>query len=79
VAEIAISTSDLETRKEAYFEMQEILFEDLPHFNVTDQVAYQPSWSCVMMPFWEQELFEAEAPSNYYQGLLYAWIVEEKC
>lgn len=77
LAELAASTADIEERKGYYLEMQRLIFEDVPRFNVADMVAYQPHLACVRMPFYEEALLGAR--SNYYQGHLYTWVDQPSC
>lgn len=77
LAQEAVASADLETRRAVYHQMQEILFRDVPRFNIVDTVAYQPSSACLVMPFWEERLIGA--PANYYQGLTYTWFDASRC
>lgn len=71
---LARQTVDFDTRRGYYLEAQELIFEDIPRFNVLDVGNNHPVWSCVQLPWFDERL--ANERYNVWTGFLYTWLDE---
>jgi peptide/nickel transport system substrate-binding protein len=68
----ARSTPDVEKRKELYSEIQKILLDEVPRFNIVEYPSHQPVWSEYKNLYWDKEMIGK--PYNFNQSFLYTYL-----
>jgi peptide/nickel transport system substrate-binding protein len=68
----ARSTADVEERKKLYAEVQKILVDEVPRFNIVEYPSHQPVWSEYKNLYWDQHLLGT--PYNFNQSFLYTYL-----
>lgn len=72
LAKQAHSTPDVEQRKKLYSEIQQILLDEVPRFNIVEYPYHQPVWSEYKNLWWEKSLVGKPFVMN--QSFLYTYL-----
>ena len=70
----ARTTGDIATRQKAYYEIQEILIEEVPRITFLDSSSYFPRWAEVKGVYFDKALIGL--PGNMDYSFLYAYLDE---